>query len=70
MDENEAYSIERLFDLIYDDLRLRARKLLAQHPTNSLAATALVHEAYLKLAATASKQLDLPTGCCRLALSL
>jgi RNA polymerase sigma factor (TIGR02999 family) len=42
---------ERLFPLVYDELRKRARgHLQKERPGHTLQATALVHEAYLRLA--------------------
>lgn len=41
----------RLFPMVYEELRmLAARRLAAERPGQSLEATALVHEAYLRLA--------------------
>ncbi len=41
---------DALFPLIYDDLRLRARRALrGESPGHDLSTTGLVHEAYLKL---------------------
>ncbi|WP_428936865.1 ECF-type sigma factor [Fontivita pretiosa] len=46
-----AAAAEELFPLVYQELRKRAAYYLAQHrPGNTLQATAIVHEAYLKLA--------------------
>ena len=43
-------SFDELFRLVYDDLRERARRYLRHQPAgHTLTATALVHEAYLKL---------------------
>jgi RNA polymerase sigma factor (TIGR02999 family) len=43
-------ALDRLFPLVYDDLRERARQYLRQQPAgHTLTTTALVHEAYLKL---------------------
>lgn len=43
-------SAERLLSLVYDELRaLAARKLIHERPGQTLQATALVHEAYLRL---------------------
>lgn len=40
-----------MFEMVYDELRrLAASKLSQQSPAHTLSATALVHEAYLKLA--------------------
>jgi RNA polymerase sigma factor (TIGR02999 family) len=46
----EAGALERLVPLVYDELRQVARRQLSResHP-NTLSATALVHEVYLKL---------------------
>jgi RNA polymerase sigma factor (TIGR02999 family) len=47
----DAKAADQLFTLVYDDLRTLARRQLARlRPGQSLAATALVHEAYLKFA--------------------
>jgi RNA polymerase sigma factor (TIGR02999 family) len=43
-------ALDRLVPLIYDDLRRLARRQLAGHQRGQLDTTALVHEAYLKLA--------------------
>ena len=40
---------DALFPLVYDELHLRARRALRAESTDELSATALVHEAYLKL---------------------
>ncbi len=46
----EPNAAERLFSLIYDQLHALARKhMLAERPDHTLQATALVHEAYLRL---------------------
>jgi DNA-directed RNA polymerase specialized sigma24 family protein len=43
---------DQLLPLVYDELRrLAARKMRAERPGQTLNATALVHEAYLRLAA-------------------
>src|SRR5438067_3857388 len=43
-------ALERLLPLVYDELRrLAARKLSHEAPGQTLQATALVHEAYLRL---------------------
>lgn len=41
----------RLFSIVYEDLRARARAQLAGAAPQTLGATALVHEAYMKLTA-------------------
>jgi RNA polymerase sigma factor (TIGR02999 family) len=48
-DAADVESRRRVFGVIYEDLRKRARRLLAAHETSSLNTTGLVHEAYLKL---------------------
>jgi RNA polymerase sigma factor (TIGR02999 family) len=48
----DATSMEQVFPLVYDELRrLAARHLRGERTEHTLAPTALVHEAYLKLAA-------------------
>jgi RNA polymerase sigma factor (TIGR02999 family) len=43
-------ALDRLFPLVYDELRLLARKQLRfERPDHTLTPTALVHEAYVKL---------------------
>jgi RNA polymerase sigma factor (TIGR02999 family) len=44
-------ALHRLMPLIYDELRLIARRRLAKDRNATIEATALVHEAYVKLAA-------------------
>lgn len=48
-------ALRRLFDALYDDLRQAARRQLGAAPSRSLTPTELVHELYLKLAATGSR---------------
>jgi RNA polymerase sigma factor (TIGR02999 family) len=46
----DPHAAEQLFPLIYDELRkLAAQKLAQEKPGQTLQATALVHEAYLRL---------------------
>ena len=48
--QGEPNAAEQLLPLVYDDLRrLAARKLAHEKPGQTLQATALVHEAYLRL---------------------
>src|SRR6185369_7422483 len=50
MEQGEPYAAERLLPLVYDELRrLAAQKLGQEKPGQTLEATALVHEAYLRL---------------------
>jgi RNA polymerase sigma factor (TIGR02999 family) len=43
-------ALDRILPLVYDDLRLIARRRLARRGGSAVNATTLVHEAYLKLA--------------------
>lgn len=48
--DGEESALDRLFSLVYDDLRAIAhRKLRSERPDHTLSTTALVHEAYLQL---------------------
>src|ERR1700758_4694182 len=48
--EGELHSAEQLLPLVYEELRkLAAQKLAQEKPGQTLQATALVHEAYLRL---------------------
>jgi RNA polymerase sigma factor (TIGR02999 family) len=50
IDEGDPHAAEQLLPLVYDELRrLAARKLAQEKPGQTLQATALVHEAYLRL---------------------
>jgi RNA polymerase sigma factor (TIGR02999 family) len=50
IDQGDAGAAERLLPLVYDELRkLAAAKLAQEKPGQTLQATALVHEAYLRL---------------------
>jgi len=51
LQNGDRSAMERLLALVYDDLRMRAHGQLARaRPGDTLSTTALVHEAYLKLA--------------------
>jgi RNA polymerase sigma factor (TIGR02999 family) len=51
MERGETHAAEELLPLIYDELRhLAAHKLSRENPGQTLQATALVHEAWLRLA--------------------
>src|SRR5262245_16072887 len=51
IEQGDPQAAERLLPLIYDELRkLAAAKLVHEKPGQTLQATALVHEAYLRLA--------------------
>src|SRR5215471_8564109 len=50
VDEGDPGAADQLLPLVYDELRnLAAQKLTQEKPGQSLDATALVHEAYLRL---------------------
>ena len=50
LQQGEPVATDRLLPLVYEELRLLARQKLAREPEGtSLQATALVHEAYLRL---------------------
>jgi RNA polymerase sigma factor (TIGR02999 family) len=53
IEQGDARAAEQLLPLVYDELRrLAARKLAQEKPGQTLQATALVHEAYLRLIGT------------------
>jgi RNA polymerase sigma factor (TIGR02999 family) len=50
VEEGDAHAAEQLLPLVYEELRkLAAQKLAKEKPGHTLQATALVHEAYLRL---------------------
>jgi RNA polymerase sigma factor (TIGR02999 family) len=50
MEQGDRHAAEQLLPLVYDELRqLAAQKLAQEKPGQTLEATALVHEAYLRL---------------------
>ncbi|HEY7158663.1 MAG TPA: sigma-70 family RNA polymerase sigma factor [Gemmataceae bacterium] len=50
IEQGESHAAEQLLPLVYDELRrLAAQKLAHEKPGQTLQATALVHEAYLRL---------------------
>ena len=50
IEQRDGHGAEQLLPLIYDELRkLAAQKLAEEQPGQTLQATALVHEAYLRL---------------------
>jgi RNA polymerase sigma factor (TIGR02999 family) len=50
IEEGDPHAAEQLLPLVYDELRrLAAQKLAQEKPGQTLEATALVHEAYLRL---------------------
>jgi RNA polymerase sigma factor (TIGR02999 family) len=53
IEHGDPHAAEQLLPLVYDELRkLAAAKLAGEKPGQTLQATALVHEAYLRLAAS------------------
>jgi RNA polymerase sigma factor (TIGR02999 family) len=57
IDQGDPSAAEQLFPLVYDELRqLAAQKLAQEKPGQTLDATALVHEAYLRLVDTDQAQ--------------
>jgi RNA polymerase sigma factor (TIGR02999 family) len=57
--QGDARAAEQLLPLVYDELRrLAAQKLAQEKPGQTLQATALVHEAYLRLVGTADPGWD------------
>ena len=50
IDQGDPHAAEQLLPLVYEELRkLAAQKLAHENPGQTLQATALVHEAYLRL---------------------
>jgi RNA polymerase sigma factor (TIGR02999 family) len=50
IEQGDPHAAEQLLPVVYDELRkLAARKLAHEAPGQTLQATALVHEAYLRL---------------------
>jgi RNA polymerase sigma factor (TIGR02999 family) len=57
IEQGEPHSAEQLLPLIYDELRkLAAEKMAQERPGQTLQATALVHEAYVRLVDVAAAQ--------------
>jgi RNA polymerase sigma factor (TIGR02999 family) len=57
IERGEPHAAERLLPLVYDELRrLAAEKMAQERPGQTLQATALVHEAYLRLVDDAPAQ--------------
>src|SRR5437762_8029635 len=53
IEQGDPHAASQLLPLVYDELRkLAAHKLTAEAPGQTLQATALVHEAYLRLVAS------------------
>lgn len=59
IDQGDAQAANKLLPLVYDELRrLAAHKLSHEKPGQTLQATALVHEAYLRLAGSENQNWD------------
>jgi RNA polymerase sigma factor (TIGR02999 family) len=57
IEQGDAHAAEQLLPLVYEELRrLAAQKLAEEKPDQTLQATALVHEAYLRLVDTEKAQ--------------
>jgi RNA polymerase sigma factor (TIGR02999 family) len=57
IEQGDPHAADQLLPLVYDELRrLAARKLAQEKPGQTLEATALVHEAYLRLVDVAEAQ--------------
>jgi RNA polymerase sigma factor (TIGR02999 family) len=57
IESGDAHAAEQLLPLVYDELRkLAAQKLTQEKPGQTLEATALVHEAYLRLVGAVEPQ--------------
>src|SRR5262245_50996142 len=57
IEQGDPHAAEQLLPLVYDELRqLAAQKLAQEKPGQTLQATALVHEAYLRLVDTEKAQ--------------
>src|SRR5437016_2636946 len=57
IDQGDPHAAEQLLPLVYEELRrLAAQKLAQEKPGQTLQATALVHEAYLRLVDVAKAQ--------------
>src|SRR5438093_9015111 len=57
IEQGDAQAAEKLLPLVYDELRkLAAVKLAQEKPGQTLQATALVHEAYLRLVGGGERQ--------------
>src|SRR3989475_9024883 len=57
IEQGDSHAAEQLLPLVYDELRqLAAQKLAQEKPGQTLQATALVHEAYIRLVDTEKVQ--------------
>src|SRR5438477_3576197 len=59
IEQGDPHAAEQLLPLVYDELRqLAAQKLAQEKPGQTLQATALVHEAYLRLVASPGREAE------------
>jgi RNA polymerase sigma factor (TIGR02999 family) len=59
IEQGDGYAVDELLPLVYDELRrLADRKLSQEQPGRTLQATALVHEAYIRLVEAESQNWD------------
>jgi hypothetical protein len=59
VEQGDPHAAAQLLPLVYDELRrLAAQKLAGEKPGQTLQATALVHEAYLRLVDTDQAKID------------
>src|SRR5437868_5660953 len=57
IEQGDPHAAEQLLPLVYDELRqLAAQKLAHEKPGQTLDATALVHEAYVRLVASGAEE--------------
>ena len=57
IEQGDSHAAEQLLPLVYDELRqLAAEKMRQEKPGQTLQATALVHEAYLRLVASPGRE--------------
>src|SRR6266567_4725700 len=57
IEQGDPHAAEQLLPLVYEELRqLAAQRLAQEKPGQTLQATALVHEAYLRLVGADAKQ--------------
>lgn len=57
IEQGDPHAVEQLLPLVYDELRkLAAQRLAQEKPGQTLEATALVHEAYLRLVANPGRE--------------
>jgi RNA polymerase sigma factor (TIGR02999 family) len=57
IEQGDPHAADQLLPLVYDELRkLAAQKIAQEKPGQTLQATALVHEAYLRLAASPGRK--------------